>query len=69
MLFASSSRDVRTGYDLPSSIAGVKRAAQRKLDHELGIKDVQVPTEEMRYLISDPNTLLEPEWTGIMGGT
>jgi isopentenyl-diphosphate delta-isomerase len=38
------------GYDLPSSIAGVKRAAQRKLDHELRIKDVQVPTTEMRFL-------------------
>ena len=33
------------GYDSPSSIAGVKRAAQRKLDHEVGIKNVQVPTE------------------------
>lgn len=38
------------GYDLPSSIAGVKRAAQRKLDHELGIKSAQVLTEEMRFL-------------------
>jgi len=38
------------GYDLPSSIEGVKRAAQRKLDHELGIKAVQVPIEKMRFL-------------------
>src|SRR5271156_3084833 len=33
------------GYDLPSGIAGEECSAQRKLDHELGIKDVQVPTE------------------------
>ena len=38
------------GYDLPSSIEGVKRAAQRKLDHELGIKDRQVPLEEFMFL-------------------
>ena len=65
MLFASSSRDVRTGYDLPSSIAGVKRAAQRKLDHELGIKDVQLPTEEMRYLIR--MHYLSPSGQGLWG--
>jgi len=38
------------GYDLASSIEGVKRAAQRKLDHELGIKAVQVPLEKMKFL-------------------
>jgi len=38
------------GYDLPSSTAGVKSAAQRKLDHELGIKAAQVPTEKMKFL-------------------
>jgi isopentenyl-diphosphate delta-isomerase len=38
------------GYDLPTSIAGVKSAAQRKLDHELGIKAVQVPTANMTFL-------------------
>ena len=29
---------------------GVKRAAQRKLDHELGIKAAQVPIENFKYL-------------------
>ncbi|KAJ1724563.1 isopentenyl-diphosphate delta-isomerase idi1 [Coemansia biformis] len=29
---------------------GVKRAAQRKLEHELGIKPEQVPLEKFRYL-------------------
>src|SRR5204863_6324438 len=38
------------GYDLPTSIDGVKRAAQRKLDHELGIKANQVPIENMKFL-------------------
>ena len=38
------------GYDLPSSISGVKNAAQRKLDHELGIKAIQVPIENMKFL-------------------
>ena len=38
------------GYDFATSVAGVKRAAQRKLDHELGIKAVQVPTENMKFL-------------------
>src|SRR5579859_2070098 len=38
------------GYDLPSSIEGVKCAAQRKLDHELGIKALQVPLEGFRFL-------------------
>ena len=38
------------GYDLSTSIEGVKRAAQRKVDHELGIKAHQVPIEEMNFL-------------------
>jgi isopentenyl-diphosphate Delta-isomerase len=38
------------GYDLPSSIEGVKRAAQRKLEHELGIKPDQVPISDMKFL-------------------
>ncbi|KAI0165485.1 NUDIX hydrolase domain-like protein [Xylariaceae sp. FL1272] len=39
-----------TGSNLPDSIAGVKRAAQRKLEHELGIKTEQVPFEDFHFL-------------------
>ncbi|KAI1850134.1 hypothetical protein JX265_003505 [Neoarthrinium moseri] len=39
-----------TGSTLPESVEGVKRAAQRKLDHELGIKKEQVPIENFRFL-------------------
>ena len=39
-----------TGSNLPDSIEGVKRAAQRKLDHELGIKKEQVPIDKFRFL-------------------
>src|SRR6266536_1716506 len=39
-----------SGVSLEESIEGVKRAAQRKLDHELGIKAVQVPLEKFRFL-------------------
>jgi isopentenyl-diphosphate Delta-isomerase len=39
-----------TGDDLPSSIMGVKRAAQRKLGHELGIKKEQIPLENFDFL-------------------
>ncbi|KAK7927040.1 isopentenyl-diphosphate delta-isomerase [Apiospora marii] len=39
-----------TGSTLPESIEGVKNAAQRKLDHELGIKKEQVPLENFRFL-------------------
>lgn len=39
-----------TGVSLPESIEGVKRAAQRKLDHELGIKKEQVPLDDFRFL-------------------
>jgi isopentenyl-diphosphate delta-isomerase len=39
-----------TGTTLSESIMGVKRAAQRKLDHELGIKAEQVPLDEFKFL-------------------
>ncbi|KAL7916029.1 Isopentenyldiphosphate isomerase [Trichoderma velutinum] len=39
-----------TGANLVDAIAGAKRAAQRKLDHELGIKKEQVPFENFRFL-------------------
>lgn len=39
-----------TGATLDAAVAGVKRAAQRKLDHELGIKAVQVPLEDFEFL-------------------
>ncbi|KAM3538140.1 hypothetical protein ARSEF1564_008939 [Beauveria bassiana] len=39
-----------TGSNLPDAVMGVKRAAQRKLDHELGIKTEQVPIENFRFL-------------------
>ncbi|KAI0022627.1 Isopentenyldiphosphate isomerase [Xylariomycetidae sp. FL0641] len=39
-----------TGSNLPDSVEGVKRAAQRKLDHELGIKKEQVPLEDFHFL-------------------
>jgi len=39
-----------TGDELVESVAGVKRAAQRKLDHELGIKVAQVPFEDFKFL-------------------
>jgi isopentenyl-diphosphate delta-isomerase len=39
-----------TGSNLPDAIEGVKRAAQRKLDQELGIKKEQVPLDKFRFL-------------------
>lgn len=39
-----------TGSNLPDSVEGAKRAAQRKLDHELGIKKEQVPIDNFRFL-------------------
>lgn len=39
-----------TGATLDAAIMGVKRAAQRKLDHELGIKAEQVPIENFNFL-------------------
>ncbi|KAG6047147.1 isopentenyl-diphosphate delta-isomerase idi1 [Claviceps sp. LM77 group G4] len=39
-----------TGANLPDAIEGVKRAAQRKLEHELGIKKEQVPIEKFHFL-------------------
>jgi isopentenyl-diphosphate delta-isomerase type 1 len=38
------------GAELEEAVMGVKRAAQRKLDHELGIKAVQVPIENFKFL-------------------
>ncbi|KAK3306999.1 NUDIX hydrolase domain-like protein [Chaetomium strumarium] len=39
-----------TGSTLPESILGVKHAAQRKLEHELGIKKEQVPLDQFHFL-------------------
>jgi len=39
-----------TGVTLEESILGVKRAAIRKLDHELGIPAEQVPLEQFHFL-------------------
>jgi isopentenyl-diphosphate Delta-isomerase len=39
-----------TGVTLDESILGVKRAGQRKLDHELGIPKEQVSLEEFEFL-------------------
>lgn len=38
------------GVELEESVAGVKNAAVRKLDHELGIKAAQVPIENFKFL-------------------
>jgi isopentenyl-diphosphate delta-isomerase len=39
-----------TGAELQAAIMGVKRAAQRKLDQELGIKAEQVPLDKFEFL-------------------
>jgi isopentenyl-diphosphate delta-isomerase len=39
-----------TGIELAEAVQGVKRAAQRKLDHELGIKPAQVPIANFKFL-------------------
>ncbi|KAK1493655.1 isopentenyl-diphosphate delta-isomerase [Colletotrichum cuscutae] len=39
-----------TGANLEDSVAGVKRAAQRKLEHELGIDPKQVPFDDFHFL-------------------
>ena len=39
-----------TGAELSEAVQGVRRAAQRKLDHELNIKAAQVPLETFRFL-------------------
>jgi isopentenyl-diphosphate Delta-isomerase len=40
-----------TGHgDLPSNVEGAKRAAQRKLNHELGIPPSQVPVSDFSFL-------------------
>jgi isopentenyl-diphosphate delta-isomerase len=46
-LFHSS--EVGNG-DLPSNVEGAKRAAVRKLDHELGIRSHQVPISNFEFL-------------------
>lgn len=38
-----------TGAELDAAVLGVKRAAQRKLNHELGIKPEQVPLEKFEF--------------------
>ena len=38
------------GAELKEAVMGVKRAAQRKLDHELGVKKAQVPIENFKFL-------------------
>ncbi|KAG9246060.1 NUDIX hydrolase domain-like protein [Calycina marina] len=38
------------GAELLESVAGVKNAARRKLDHELGIKEHQVPFNDFKFL-------------------
>ncbi|EPS33021.1 Isopentenyl-diphosphate Delta-isomerase [Penicillium oxalicum] len=38
-----------TGAELDAAVMGVKRAAQRKLDQELGIKAEQVPLEKFEF--------------------
>ena len=39
-----------TGAELEQAVQGVRRAAQRKLDQEMGIKAKQVPIDEFRFL-------------------
>jgi isopentenyl-diphosphate delta-isomerase len=39
-----------TGSTLDAAVMGVKRAAQRKLDQELGIKAAQVPINDFQFL-------------------
>ncbi|KAF2838921.1 isopentenyl-diphosphate delta isomeras-like protein 1 [Patellaria atrata CBS 101060] len=39
-----------TGTGLEASVQGVRRAAQRKLNHELGIKKEEVPLDDFRFL-------------------
>lgn len=38
-----------TGAELDAAVLGVKRAAQRKLNHELGIKAEQVPLDKFEF--------------------
>lgn len=39
-----------TGSELSEAVQGVRRAAQRKLDQELGIPAKQVPLDDFRFL-------------------
>lgn len=38
------------GVELAEAVSGVKNAARRKLEHELGIKPEQVPFEDFHFL-------------------
>lgn len=38
------------GHDIQTAIKGVKHAARRKLNHELGIAPEQVPLEHLTFL-------------------
>ena len=53
------------GMDFERSIMGVKRAAQRKLGHELGIQAGEVPLENMRFLTRVH--YLSPSGEGVWG--
>jgi isopentenyl-diphosphate delta-isomerase len=39
-----------TGAEIDAAVQGVRRAAQRKLNHELGIRPAQVPPEKFDFL-------------------
>lgn len=39
-----------TGAELEAAVQGVRRAAQRKLDQELGIRAAQVPLDQFQFL-------------------
>ena len=39
-----------TGSELDAAVLGVKRAAQRKLEQELGIEGRQVPIDDFEFL-------------------
>ena len=39
-----------TGSELLEAVQGVRRAAQRKLNHELNIRTAQVPQDQFRFL-------------------
>ncbi|VEU22237.1 DEKNAAC103261 [Brettanomyces naardenensis] len=48
--FSSSSADGSNIHSLNTAVRGVKSAAQRKLDHELGISSSDVPIEDFNFL-------------------
>lgn len=47
---ATANADKPDIHSLSSSIAGVKNAARRKLNHELGIKSIEVPVSDFHFL-------------------